>query len=199
MAVMTMGTDAGAEPVTTRDRIVMAATDLTTASGWAAVTMSRLAEIAGVSRQTVYNEIGTKPALAEAMILNELAQFLEVVDRAFLTHPDALVRAIEAAATGVLEFAEDNKLLHAVVSATHGADTELLPLLTTHAESLLGTAKVVIGDHLEAYDLDITDEEQGILIDAVVRLVLSHVMQPSDTPATTGRRIAWIAERTLRL
>ena len=50
--------------------------------------MARLAEEVGVSRQTVYNEVGTKPGLAEAMILSELDRFLGVVNRAF----DALGR-----------------------------------------------------------------------------------------------------------
>jgi hypothetical protein len=31
----------------------------------------------------------------------------------------------------------------------------------------------------------------------VVRVVLSHVMQPSDTPAETAASIAWIAGRVL--
>ena len=46
-----------------RARIVAEASVLTTESGWSAVTMARLAERVGVSRQTVYNEIGTKPAV----------------------------------------------------------------------------------------------------------------------------------------
>ena len=86
------------EVETIRDRIVVAATQLTTAEGWASVTMSRLADIVGVSRQTVYNEIGTKPALAEAMILNELALFLDEVDQAFTAHPDDLIEAIRRSA-----------------------------------------------------------------------------------------------------
>jgi len=32
----------------------------------------------------------------------------------------------------------------------------------------------------------------------VVRVVLSHVMQPSGTPADTADGIAWIAARVLR-
>jgi AcrR family transcriptional regulator len=158
--------------------------------------MARLAERVGVSRQTVYNEIGTKPALAEAMILGDLARFLAVVDEAFATH-DRLVPAIEAAATGVLEFAQDNKLLHAVVSATHGADTELLPLLTTHAESLMASAKLVITGHVEPFGLDLTPDELDAAIDMVVRVVLSHVMQPSASPGETGAGIAWIARRVI--
>ena len=35
-------------------------------------------------------------------------------------------------------------------------------------------------------------------IDMVVRVVLSHVMQPSGTPDQTATDIAWIATRVLR-
>ena len=35
-------------------------------------------------------------------------------------------------------------------------------------------------------------------IDMVVRVVLSHVMQPSGTPAETAADIAWVAARVLR-
>ncbi|MDP3890478.1 TetR/AcrR family transcriptional regulator [Nocardioides sp.] len=178
-------------------RIVAAATDLTAESGWSSVTMARLAEVVGVSRQTVYNEVGSKPALAEAMVLHELARFLEAVERSFDAHPDDLVAAIEAAATAVLTYAQGNRLLHAVVSATHGADTELLPLLTTHSDSLLAAAKAVIGARLEPFDLPFTDHQVDAVIDMVVRVVLSHVMEPSAAPAETAADIAWVASRVL--
>ena len=54
-----------------RVRVVEAAVALTSEVGWSQVTMARIAERVGVSRQTVYNEIGTKVHLAEAMILSE--------------------------------------------------------------------------------------------------------------------------------
>jgi AcrR family transcriptional regulator len=181
-----------------RDRVVSAAVVLTSEVGWSQVTMGKLAEIVGVSRQTVYNEIGSKPQLAEAMILRELDRFLALVSVAFDRNPTDLVAAIRAASRRVLEHAQDNHLLHAVVSATHGADTELLPLLTTHAESLLGVAKVVIADRIEPYDVHLDRKHLDAAIDVVVRLVLSHVMQPSATPADTADDIAWIAERVLR-
>ena len=47
--------------------------------GWSSLTMSKLADRVGVSRQTVYNEVGGKEGLAEAMILGELERFLGVV------------------------------------------------------------------------------------------------------------------------
>jgi len=181
-----------------RVRILAAAVDLTVRSGWSGVTMARLAEHVGVSRQTVYNEVGSKDALAEAMVLEELARFLAVVDRAFDLHPGDLVGAIRAAARDVLELADGNPLLHAVVSATHGADTELLPLLTTHSRSLLATAKSVIAARLTGFALPFEERELDAAIDVVVRVVLSHVMQPTDTPEQTAEDIAWIAGRVLR-
>ena len=45
--------------------------------------MARLADAVGVSRQTVYNEAGSKPLLARAMILRELERFLGLVTVAF--------------------------------------------------------------------------------------------------------------------
>jgi AcrR family transcriptional regulator len=181
-----------------RERLVDAAVALTTEQGWAHVTMARLADVVGVSRQTVYNEIGTKPRLAEAMILRELERFLGVVNVAFDAHPTDLVGAIRAACQAVLETSQDNPLLHAVVSATHGADTELLPLLTTHADSLLVTAKAVIAARVAPYDIELPPAQLDPAIDMVVRVVLSHVMQPSATPARTADDLAWIADRVLR-
>jgi AcrR family transcriptional regulator len=184
-------------PLTMRERVIDAAVTLTTRQGWAQVTMARLAEEVGVSRQTVYNEIGSKPRLAEAMILHELERFLGLVTVAFDDHPTDLVGAIRDASCAVLVASHDNPLLHAIVSATHGADTELLPLLTTHAGALLSTAKAVLVDRVAPYDVELGAEELDAAIDTVVRVVLSHVMQPSAPPARTADDIAWIAARVL--
>ena len=181
-----------------RERVVEAAVALTAEVGWARVTMGTIAERVGVSRQTVYNEVGTKPGLAEAMILHELDRFLGVVSLAFDAHPRDLVGAIRTASRDVLVLAQGNPLLHAVVSATHGADTELLPLLTTHAESLLAAAKIVVADRIEPYDVGLDGEHLDAAIDMVVRVVLSHVMQPSGSPDSTADAIAWVAARVLR-
>ncbi len=182
----------------TRQRIIAAAVALTVRDGWSHVTMGRLADVVGVSRQTVYNEIGSKPALAEALVLNELGRFLSVVEQAFDRYPEDLLNAIREAVRGVLELAENNTLLHAIVSATHGADTELLPLLTTHAGSLLATAKAVIADRLARFRLPFDDQQLAVTIDVVVRVVLSHVMQPSASPDRTAEDIAWVARQMLR-
>ncbi len=192
-----MAVSGGLVGKTLHGRMVTAAVEMTTEVGWANVTMGRLAEAVGVSRQTVYNEIGTKKALAEALILAELERFLGVVTTAFDDHPADLPAALETAIRAVLELAEDNPLLHAVVSATHGADTELLPLLTTHSLPLLELAKVAVTGRVAAYEPQLTTDELDGAIDMVVRVVLSHVMQPSGTPGATAASLAFIARRVL--
>ena len=182
----------------TRERILDAAVQLTTSSGWAAVTMARLADEVGVSRQTVYNEVGSKPALAEAMVLEELARFLAVVEAAFDAEPDDLTRAIGRAVSDVLTYARANTLLHAVVSATHGADTELLPLLTTNAGSLLEAAKAVVLARVRPYAPGLDAAHLEPATDMVVRVVMSHVMQPSAAPEKTAADLAWLAGRVLQ-
>lgn len=180
-----------------RQQIVDAAVALTASSGWSSVTMARLADLVGVSRQTVYNEVGSKASLAEAIVLDELGSFLAVVERAFDQHPDDLPRSVHRATREVLERAHESALLRAIVSATHGGDTELLPPLTTQARSLLDTAKTVMADRLAPFAGSLEPQQLAAAVDAIVRVVLSHVMQPSDTPAATADGITWLTGRLL--
>ena len=180
------------------ERVVAAAAELTCEVGWSRVTMAKLADRVGVSRQTVYNEMGSKPALAEAMVLRELAIFLAGVDSAFEEHPTDLVAAIRAASLTVLTLAETNALLQAVVSASYGAETDLLPLLTTQSDALVDTAKQVISARLGGYDIVLEGrrprrrDRHGRPAGALPR----HASL--DTPARTADDIAWIVERALR-
>jgi AcrR family transcriptional regulator len=185
-------------PTTMHERVVAAAADLTLEGGWAGVTMGKLAVRVGVSRQTVYNEVGSKPQLAEEMVLAELSKFLAVVDVAFDQHPTDLVAAIRDAARGVLELARTNALLQAVVSRSYGAETELLPLLTTRNDALVLAATQAVEARIGAYRVDLDARQLGAAVDMVVRLVLSHVIHPIGTPEATADDIAWMAGRILR-
>lgn len=189
---------AGGSPSSTwRERLIIEAAELTRAGGWQAITMAKLADRVGVSRQTVYNEIGSKQQLAEAMIMRELEVFLRDVDAAFTNNPGDLVASIRAAASGVLRDARTNPLLRAVLSASHGAESALLPLLTTQVEPIISAAGVLIRGHLSEYDVPVPEGRIDALVDMVIRLVLSHVTSPAGSPEQTGDDIAWIAEQVL--
>ncbi|MFL6156032.1 MAG: TetR family transcriptional regulator [Marmoricola sp.] len=193
------GGSVGTPGSTWRERLIVEAADLTKAGGWQAITMAKLADRVGVSRQTVYNEIGSKQQLAEAMVMRELEVFLRGVDAAFAAHPDDLVDAIRDAAVAVLSNARTNPLLHAVLSASHGAESTLLPLLTTQVEPIIDAAGVLIRGHLGAYEVNLPEPRIDALVDMVIRLLLSHVTAPAGTPESTADDIAWIAEQVLGL
>ena len=183
----------------TRERVIAAAAELTAESGWASLTMGKLATRAGVSRQTVYNEIGTKPELGEVLVLTELAGFLQAVEAAFDAHPHDLVAAVRAAAYDVLVEVLDKPILQAIVGASHGAETELLPLLTTQAGGLMDLAKSAIRERTGRYDLDLPQYARDAALDTIVRLVFSHIMQPAPDAARAADDIAWVTGRMLGL
>ena len=175
---------------TMRGRIIEAAIETTSRDGWSAVTMGGLAAQVGVSRQTVYNEVGSKPALAEAVVAHELEGFLSLVGMAFDVHHDDPVAAVEQASHAVLERARGNGLLRAIVSATHGSDSELLPLLTTNSSALIDAATSIVSGRLAMAAPRLSAQRVDLVADMIVRTVLSHVMQPSGSPKQTSSGIA---------
>lgn len=181
-----------------RGRLIDAAWQITCDTGWSEVTMAKLGGRVGVSRQTVYNEVGSKPALGRALVLRELESFLAVVSVELDCH-DEVVEAIQSASEKLLMMARDNPLLRAVLSSAHGGTNELLPLLTTQSEAVISAAARVIAERIPDRfpGLGLTQRELDVALDTIVRLVLSHVMQPGSPPSETARDLAWIAGRIL--
>jgi len=178
-----------------RERILAAAVELTTQAGWARVTMPALAARVGVSRQTIYNEIGSRPRLAELMIMQQLQGFLSAVDRAFADHRPDAVAAIAAATKSVMELAGSHGLLRAIVGVEHGANTELLPLLTSRGAGVQAAATQVLAAQLATCELGVTDVEPAAGV--IVRLVLSNVTQPCGSDAQVVEQVRWVAGRLL--
>lgn len=181
-----------------RDRLLQTAATITVEDGWGSVTMAKLAEEVGVSRQTVYNELGSKPRIAEALVMRELERFLDVV-RTRLAAESDLVDALRSACQGALETAEGNPLLKAVLDSAHTGGNDLLPLLTTEARGVIDGASLVVMSSLEeqGFSTGLEETRLRIAVDAIIRLVLSHVMQPAKPPAEAAADIAWIARHVI--
>ncbi|MGV9497079.1 TetR/AcrR family transcriptional regulator [Streptomyces sp. NPDC003642] len=96
---------------------------------WSAVRMVDVAAAAGVSRQTLYNEFGSKDGLARALVRREADGYLAGVDRALAAHSDPRDR-IAATAEWVTSAARDNALVRAMVT---GCWSERLPSPTLSA------------------------------------------------------------------
>src|SRR5882724_12024314 len=121
-----------AESRSTLDSLLDAAYDDAVAGDWSRTRMLDVAAAAGVSRQTLYNEFGSKDALAQALALREVERFIEGTERALdEAHPDDPIQAVAAAALSTLQRAADNPLLKAaLVDDTSG----LLAFITTRGE-----------------------------------------------------------------
>ena len=175
-----------------RDAILAAALAVTSSDGWSAVTMARLADLVGVSRQTVYNEVGSKPQLAEALVSSELARFLSLVTGAFAEHPQDPVGSVRAAVRMVLEHAAENPVTRAVVAGAAGAETDLLPLLTTRSQNVLAGAVAAVAHELDTAGVVLAAPALDALVDTVVRATISHVVQPGASPADVADGIALV-------
>ncbi|MFG2572410.1 TetR/AcrR family transcriptional regulator [Streptomyces sp. NPDC048481] len=96
---------------------------------WAAVRMVDVAVAAGVSRQTLYNEFGSKEGLARALVRREADGYLAGVDRALAVHGDTRDR-LAAVAEWTVSAARDSVLVRAVLT---GFWSERLPAPTLSA------------------------------------------------------------------
>jgi AcrR family transcriptional regulator len=185
-----------------REQMLDAAKAIIEKSGWGSVTMGKLAAAVGVSRQTVHTEVGTKHLLAESLVQRELQDFLAFVQARLAAESD-LVAGIRSAAQGVLEQGETNLLLRTVLgsgSISNETDGELLKLLTIDSGFIVDTAvEAVRANVLELYTpLPFTDDELVGAAEAIVRLVLSHLVRPSKPPAEAAADIAHIVELVLQ-
>ncbi|MFF4112717.1 TetR/AcrR family transcriptional regulator [Streptomyces sp. NPDC001714] len=96
---------------------------------WAAVRMVDVAAAAGVSRQTLYNEFGSKEGLARALVRREADGYLAGVERALASHAEVRER-LTATAEWMAVAARDNVLVRAMLT---GCWSERLPSPTLSA------------------------------------------------------------------
>ncbi|MFI1417159.1 TetR/AcrR family transcriptional regulator [Streptomyces sp. NPDC020731] len=86
---------------------------------WSAVRMVDVAAAAGVSRQTLYNEFGSKDGLARALVRREADGYLAGVDRALTGHSDPRDR-LTATAEWTTASARENALVRAMLTGCWG-------------------------------------------------------------------------------
>ncbi|MCW2614657.1 MAG: TetR/AcrR family transcriptional regulator [Frankiales bacterium] len=180
---------------TTRDLLLDAAADaVLSGAEWDRVRMVDVARAAGVSRQTLYVEFGSRDALAQALAMREAQRFMDGADAARAGHEGTPGEAIAAACEWTLTEAASNPLLKAVLTDDTGS---LLPLLTTRAEALLTATR----EHCAAYlsgrwpDLD-----RGLVLlvaEAVNRLTLSHLVLPGGRPDEVAADLARLVDSLL--
>ncbi|MEU4235862.1 TetR family transcriptional regulator [Actinoplanes sp. NPDC026619] len=164
-----------------RDAILDAVERLVIDRGWRRTRMADVADAAGVSRQTVYQQFGNREELGQQYVLREADRLLAAVDSALAANRADPLAAATAAFEAFLTVATDNLMVKGILAGDDG----LLPLVTTAGLPVRQVAveRVVsaIGEHWP--DLDSADVL--LFAETVVRLAISHATAPAADPQTT--------------
>ncbi|MDQ1747104.1 MAG: hypothetical protein QOD07_1367 [Frankiaceae bacterium] len=185
------------QPVTTRDALLAAAYDAAVSGDWARTRMVDVAAAAGVSRQTLYNEFGSKDALAQALAMREVEEFIAGTEAALeAADPDDPIEAVGAAALYTLQRAADNPLLKAALTDDSSG---LLSFLTTRGEPAHAAAVASFTRYYTTHFPELPADDIALAAEAISRLTVSYLVLPTDVPAeTVAARLADVARRFLR-
>jgi len=185
------------DAVTTRDALLTAAYDAAVSGDWARIRMVDVAAAAGVSRQTLYNEFGSKDALAQALAMREVEQFIAGTEAALeAADPDDPIEAVGSAALYTLQRAADNPLLKAALTDDSSG---LLSFLTTRGEPAHAAAVASFTRYYSTHFPELPADDIALAAEAITRLTVSYLVLPPDVPAeTVAARLADVARRFLR-
>nr|PZM95433.1 MAG: TetR/AcrR family transcriptional regulator [Thermocrispum agreste] len=171
-----------------RETLFNAASDLIAEKSWAETRMADVAKAAGVSRQTLYNEFGSRQGFAQAFVLHEASRFLAAVEDAITAHADDPRAALAAAVEVFLKSAEQDPLIAAIVSGR--GDDGLLPLLTNQAGPVLTFATDQLTGVLTRTWPDVPDHAVRLVAENVTRLAISHAATATAPAEQTAAALA---------
>ncbi|MCU0265447.1 MAG: TetR family transcriptional regulator [Actinomycetia bacterium] len=180
--------------MTARERLLEAAHDAVVSGAWPRVRMADLARAAGVSRQTLYNEFGSRDGLAATLAAREGERFLAGALAAFAASPGGPAEALGAAAGWALRSAAHDPVVTAAVTDDAGG---LLPLLTTRSEPLLLPIAAALAQAMVARDPRLDAVRCARVAETVVRLTVSHLVLPTQPVDASAVDLALTARALL--
>ena len=131
-----------------RDSILDGMRDLLLTRDWSSITLSDVAKAAGISRQTIYNEFGSRQGLAQGYALRLADRLVDAVDGAI----DGNVGDVYAAfLQGFRAFFAESAADPLVISLlTGGTKPDLLQLITTDSAPIITRCSAAADDDVHA-------------------------------------------------
>lgn len=167
-----------------RETLFGAARDELQSRAWSEITMSDIAGAAGVSRQTLYKEFGSRDEFGQAFVIDEGERFLDAVEEAVLAHRDDPRAAVGAALQTFLRTAGEDPLVRILLSddGTGG----MLPFVTTQGMPVVQWATARLTVTIEQGWPQAPADKVRLLAESLVRLAISYITAPSGPPETTA-------------
>jgi AcrR family transcriptional regulator len=179
---------AEASRVLLRDSVLDAMRDLLMTRDWSAITLSDVARTAGISRQTIYNEFGSRQGLAQGYALRLADRLVDTVHAAL---DDNVGNISEAFLQGFRSFFAGSAADPLVISLLTGvAKLDLLQIITTDSAPIITRASERLTSTLTQTWVAISDEDAGVLARAIVRVALSYVSMPPEADHDVARDLA---------
>ena len=171
-----------------RETLFGAARDQLAERAWSEVTMADIAAAAGVSRQNLYKEFGNRNEFGLAFVIHEGERFLDGVDAAVRQHLDDPRAAVGAALELVLSSAGEDPLVRILLSddGTGG----MLPFVTTQGMPVVAWATARLARVIEEGWPGASKADVLLLSECLVRLAISHITAPGNSPETTASSVA---------
>jgi AcrR family transcriptional regulator len=171
-----------------RETLFGAARELLRERPWAEITMADVASAAGVSRQTLYKEFGSRDEFAQAFVIGEGARFLDAVEHVVRERFDDPRGALAAALELFLTTAAEDPLVRTVLSddGTGG----MLPLVTTQSAPVVDWAAQRLARVMREGWPQASEANAQLLAETLVRLAISYVTVPKGSPTRTAASVA---------
>lgn len=188
---------AEASRVLLRDSILDGMRDLLLTRDWSAITLSDVAKAAGISRQTIYNEFGSRQGLAQGYALRLGDRLVDAVDEAIVHNVGDVYGAfLEGFRTFFVQSAADPLVISLL---TGGTKPDLLQIITTDSGPIITRCAQRLTATFQHSWIKASDEDAGILARSIVRLAMSYVSMPPeadhDVAADLARLLTPAAER----
>lgn len=180
-----------------RDSVLDAMRDLLLTRDWSAITLADVARAAGVSRQTIYNEFGSRQGLAQGYALRLADRLVDAVAAAIY---DNVGDVYAAFLEGFRAFFTDSAADPLVISLLTGvAKPDLLQIITTDSGPIITRCSGRLTETFMHSWVQVSEEDAGILARAIVRLAIGYVSMPPeadhDVAADLARLFTPAAER----
>jgi AcrR family transcriptional regulator len=155
---------------------------------WSEITMSDIAAGAGVSRQTLYKEFGNRNEFGLAFVIDVGEDFLDEVEAAIRQHLDDPRAAVDAALELFLRTAGEDPLIRILLSDDGSGG--MLPFVTTQGMPVVQWATARLATVIEEGWPQAPKADVGLLSESLVRLAISYITAPSESPESTAAAVA---------